>query len=309
MDKPSLSYIVPVYNTADWLPDCLGSISWSGDDTECVVIDDGSTDSSSSVIGEFTDSDSRFKVISQANRGLSAARNRGLSGARGQYVLFVDSDDFVDADGVMGMMEMALETQADIVTGNLICVDNEGGQCHWGTPVKPGTYPTGADFLAHMFSGATYFPMAPCYMVRRQFLSDIHLSFQEGVMHEDELWAPALLLRAGKTVASGINHYGYRTGREGALTNHPEPLHRINSLIHVISGLISTTAGLPRDSEAIRKCKPFLEWRLGVLDSICFRLADQSGDTEMHEKLGETRKRIAVFRDWLDGKGAGLSGL
>ena len=306
MDKPSLSYIVPIYNTADWLEECLGSIAWSGYDIECVVIDDGSTDSSPGIIEEFTDSDPRYRVISQENRGLSAARNRGLSAARGLYVLFVDSDDFVDADGVMEMMRIALDTRADIVTGNLICVDSEGGQCHWGTPVRPGAYPTGADFLAHMFSDATYFPMAPCYMVRRQLLNDIHLSFEEGIMHEDELWAPTLLMHAGKTVASGINHYGYRTGREGTLTHNPDPRYRFNSLTEVISGIIKNSTQLSRYSGAIQKSGPFLGWRLGLLESICSGLATQTGDHEMLGKLGLTLGKTAAFREWLDGKGGGL---
>lgn len=309
MHVPSLSYIVPVYNTAEFLEDCLGSIAWSGNDIECVVINDGSTDSSLSIIEEFIESDSRFKVITQPNRGLSAARNKGLSAARGKYILCVDSDDFVDADGVMGMLEKAVQTNADIVTGNLICVDNEGGQCHWGTPVRSGVYPSGVDFLAHMFSEATYFPMAPCYMVRRELLKNINLSFREGIMHEDELWAPWLLMRAAKTVASGINHYGYRIGREGTLTHNPNPLYRFNSLIEVISGIITNSSQFSPDSETIQKSKPFLAWRLGVLESICSRLAAQTENHEVQEKLGMTRVKIAAFKEWLDGKEAGVSSL
>ena len=308
MDRPSLSYIVPVYNTADLLHDCLGSIAWSGADTECVAVDDGSTDSSPGIIREFTDSDNRFRAVTQDNRGLSAARNRGLSEARGRYILFVDSDDFVDADAIGEMLEMALESDADIVTGNLICVDPSGEMSHWGTPVTPGTNTTGADFLRHMHAEATYFPMAPCYMVRKELLQERGIMFREGIMHEDELWAPTLLMHAGKTIASGANHYGYRTEREGTLTHRPDPAFRFYSLISVIGGIIDCVLEFSTDSDTIGKCAPFLKWRLTVLRSICEEIAGRREDQEMNRMLSEATGRIRAFASWLGGEEAGESG-
>lgn len=304
MDRPSLTYITPVYNTADFLHDCLGSIAGAGPDTECVVVDDGSTDSSPAIIREFVGRDPRFRTVSQSNGGLSAARNRGLAEARGLYVLFVDSDDFVDAEGVAGMLATALETEADIVTGNLICVDSAGGFSHWGMPVRSGVYGSGADFLLHMHAHATYFPMAQCYMVRRELLTDLSLSFREGIMHEDELWTPRLLMHAGKTVASGINHYGYRTDREDSLTHTPDAGFRFSSLTQVISGIIECAVAFPRSSEVLRKCVPFLRWRLMVLESICSNLTIQIGRPEMEQKLKITQDKVQTFMGWIVGKEA-----
>ncbi|MDE6291298.1 MAG: glycosyltransferase [Muribaculaceae bacterium] len=304
MDRPSLTYITPVYNTADFLHDCLGSIAGAGPDTECVVVDDGSSDSSPAIIREFVGRDPRFRTVSQANRGLSAARNRGLAEARGRYVLFVDSDDFVDAEGVAGMLATALETEADIVTGNLICVDSAGELAHWGRPVRLGVYGSGADFLRHMHAHAAYFPMAQCYMVRRELLTELGLSFREGIMHEDELWTPRLLMHAGKTVASGINHYGYRTDRGDSLTHTPDAGFRFSSLTQVISGIIECAMTFPQGSEILRKCVPFLRWRSTELLSICSRLASWTGDTDMEEALSRAGEKTLAFMTWLDGEEA-----
>lgn len=274
MHAPALSYIVAAYNTAPWLEDCLSSIAASASDMECVIVDDGSSDDTPRIIREHTDSDSRFRSVRQRNAGLSAARNRGLDEARGEYILFVDSDDAVDAENVDGMLDVALKTDADIVTGNLICVDPSGGMWYWGRPVTPGTYSTGAAFLKEMFEHATYAPMAPCYMVRRRLLLGLGLRFAEGIIHEDELWTPYLLTRAGTTVASGLNHYAYRTGRDGSITSRHDPGHRYRSLMRVMKGLTECASAMSPDPEAMHECAPFLRWRLGVLASICGRIAD-----------------------------------
>ena len=270
---PKLSYIVPAFNTSAWIEECLDSIACSDSDMECVIVDDGSTDATPLLIRKHTASDSRFRSVRQDNMGLSSARNKGLAEARGEYVLFVDSDDAVDADNVDGMLRLALETDADIVTGNLICVDPSGGMSYWGRPMTPGTYLTGADFLDHMYRYATYAPMAQCYMVRRRILDIAAIRFSEGIMHEDELWTPVLLLHAGKTVVSGLNHYAYRTGRDGSITSRPDPVRRYRSLMTVMRGLTEAVSRIPYDSCIMQKVFPFLKWRMGVLAAICGRIA------------------------------------
>lgn len=94
-----VSVIIPAYNTAKTLPICLDSvISQSEKDWECIVINDGSTDNTAEILERYAGLDSRIKVITQSNGGVSAARNRGLDEARGEYVTFVDSDDYIDSD-------------------------------------------------------------------------------------------------------------------------------------------------------------------------------------------------------------------
>lgn len=94
--NPTISIIVPVYNTEQYLPKCLDSIAaQTFTDFEVLMIDDGSTDGSGEICDRYSQSDSRFIIIHQSNQGVSASRNNGLKQARGNYIAFVDSDDYV----------------------------------------------------------------------------------------------------------------------------------------------------------------------------------------------------------------------
>ena len=96
LDAPLLSVIIPVYNVALYLEQCLSSILSSGyPELEVIVVDDGSTDSSPSLCDTWAERDSRLRVIHQPNAGQSAARNRALSEMRGAYFTFADADDWV----------------------------------------------------------------------------------------------------------------------------------------------------------------------------------------------------------------------
>ena len=95
-NRPLISVIVPVYNVEAYLRQCLDSIAaQTYTNFECVVIDDGATDSSGSICDEFQERDPRFRVIHKQNEGLGAARNDGLENSKGDYILFVDSDDYI----------------------------------------------------------------------------------------------------------------------------------------------------------------------------------------------------------------------
>ena len=95
--SPEISIIVPVYNVEQYLRRCLDSIrAQTFTDWECILIDDGSPDASGAVCDEYAAKDCRFRVIHQENRGVSAARNAGLDAARGEWIAFVDSDDWIE---------------------------------------------------------------------------------------------------------------------------------------------------------------------------------------------------------------------
>lgn len=107
-ERPAVSVIVPIYNSASTLSRCLESlVSQSFRDFELILVDDGSTDSSLAVCREYAENDSRIKVFTQANSGVSAARNLGLSNASGDYVAFCDSDDMVREYWLSSMMAVS----------------------------------------------------------------------------------------------------------------------------------------------------------------------------------------------------------
>lgn len=116
-ENPQISVIVPVYKVERYLPRCLDSIvAQTFTDWECILIDDGSPDNSGAICDEYAKQDSRFVVIHQENAGVSAARNAGLDAARGEWIAFVDSDDWVE-------LEFLQEQYNDIVSGDYdVCV-------------------------------------------------------------------------------------------------------------------------------------------------------------------------------------------
>ncbi len=105
-----VSLIIPVYNTGEKLHRCFDSIlAQSYQDYECIVVDDGSTDDSSTIIDEYATRDVRFKVVHKENGGVGSARNCGLNIASGEWLVFIDSDDFLKPDHIESLMDAATD--------------------------------------------------------------------------------------------------------------------------------------------------------------------------------------------------------
>ncbi len=116
MNPPKISIIVPVYKVEKYLQRCLDSIiSQTFTDWECILIDDGSPDNSGKICDEYAEKDKRFRVIHQENAGVSAARNAGLDCAGGEWVTFVDSDDWVENEMLSVLYQKAIEQHAEII--------------------------------------------------------------------------------------------------------------------------------------------------------------------------------------------------
>jgi glycosyltransferase involved in cell wall biosynthesis len=112
---PVVSVVIPVYNSAKYLHECLDSvIAQTFSDWEIVAIDDGSSDDSPAILDEYAAKDSRIKVIHKANGGVSAARNDGLAAASGEYVLFADSDDWLSDDALQVLFDATSNGAVDV---------------------------------------------------------------------------------------------------------------------------------------------------------------------------------------------------
>ena len=123
---PEISVIIPVYNCERYLEDCLRSVAGQNfADWECIIIDDGSTDSSSEIYTRFSNIDKRFRIIKKENGGLSSARNAGIGSAKGNYLFFLDSDDTINPDCLGYMLGVARKTDCRIVAGHLDFSKNE----------------------------------------------------------------------------------------------------------------------------------------------------------------------------------------
>lgn len=127
METKKVTLVVIVYNVKDFLKQCLDSvINQTYKELQIIIVDDGSTDGSEELCDEYGLLDTRVQVIHQENGGISAARNSAINIAEGEYIMFVDSDDFLQLDVVEKLVEIAMETKADIVNCSINTVDEAG---------------------------------------------------------------------------------------------------------------------------------------------------------------------------------------
>lgn len=114
-NSPKISVIVPAYNAADFIEECLNSLAkQSMDDFEVLVVDDGSKDSTAEKAKKFSDKDPRFKVIRLSHGGVAHARNAGIDNAQGEYITFVDADDTLHPQGLKIMLDAILTTKSQV---------------------------------------------------------------------------------------------------------------------------------------------------------------------------------------------------
>jgi glycosyltransferase involved in cell wall biosynthesis len=215
-----VSVIVPVYNVEAFLPECLDSLlAQNYPNLELLVVDDGATDGSGAICDEYAARDGRITVIHQKNMGLSGARNTGLEQADGDYIMFVDSDDYVMPDYVGHMVAAIEQEEADIVICRFYnCNEQEDGT-YRPTPCvsEPQQYClSGSEILPRRFDEMKmYYGVAWNKIFRREVLS--HVRFPEGRTCED-VWASLdYYLRCNKVICLGEMLYCYRN-RMGSIS-------------------------------------------------------------------------------------------
>lgn len=189
-----LSIIIPAYNAEAYLPQCLDSIlAQEHPGCEVIVVDDGSTDGTAALLERYPD----VKVVHQENRGMSTARNRGLDEARGEYILFVDSDDLL-TDGALETLVAELSGE-DIIAFNAKKLhDATGEQTYHPTIREPETTDGWTYFCRHRLESTDiHFVCIWQRAYRRQFLIDNNLRFADGILRaEDDLFTSQAMLAA-----------------------------------------------------------------------------------------------------------------
>ena len=119
-----ITVIVPVYNTENYIEKCINSITGQTyKELEIIVVNDGSTDNSLKILEKLQSKDNRIKIINQENKGVSAARNKGLDNATGEYIAFVDSDDYLDKNMYEKLVSYMEEANADLVSARAFIID------------------------------------------------------------------------------------------------------------------------------------------------------------------------------------------
>ncbi len=208
--KPRFSIIVPVYNTEKYLKRCLDSISkQSFTDYEVIIVNDGSTDNSSSIISKYP-----YKAINQENQGLSMARNNGVKVSSGDYLIFLDSDDYIEKDLLKEINE-SLSNNPDLVRFQIKEVFDNKDEINYKE--EPFENKDGVEAFK-LITNYHFVENAWAYAVKRDYFIKEKFSFKKGTYHEDFGLMPLVIIKS--KVVNSIDYVGYcYYQRDGSIMN------------------------------------------------------------------------------------------
>lgn len=214
-----VSIVVPIYKVEKYLKECLDSIlNQTYRDLQIILIDDGSPDGCGAICDEYALRDDRIIVIHSQNSGLSAARNKGLALCEGEYVLFLDSDDYLELNAVEVLCQTAEKDKLDILLYDAISFDETVADVP-ETEIKKyirkhdySSLQTGAEMFSEMVRNDEYRSPVQYYFYNREFIEKNDLTFHEGVLHEDEEFNFFALLYAQrvKHIPDVLYHHRFR---------------------------------------------------------------------------------------------------
>lgn len=224
MDCKKVSVIVPVYNVEKYLVRCLDSLCrQSLYDIEIILVDDASSDNSGRICEAFAAKDDRFRVIHHTdNRGVSAVRNTGIAHASGDYLMFVDSDDYVHEDFCRLPYECAVRYHADLVMFGYIVIPLQGDKTTEKT-VSAG-FRTQDEAIELLFSGNGYGTVPVNKLYSKSLFSGI--LYPEGIIYEDTATSYKLIWKAARIYCIREVLY-YRCLRMGSLTVRQKTLQML----------------------------------------------------------------------------------
>lgn len=219
--KGLISVIIPVYNVEKYLRECVESVlKQTYQNFEIILVDDGSKDSSGDICDEYAEKDTRIRVIHKENGGLSRARNAGFEEAQGEYVYFLDSDDWIEEKALEELKQCAEENAADVVFFDAISFEDESGEkCEKQTYIRNGVYPSGlgTEVFAALQNNKEFRSAVPLLFMKKSFIDEQDIRFLPDVLYEDLLYTFEVFCLASKVTQLSKTFY-HRRYRFGSIT-------------------------------------------------------------------------------------------
>ena len=218
-----VSVVLPVYNIEAHLKQCLDSVlGQSLRELEVICVDDGSTDASPDILKEYAQRDKRLRVITQTNAGPGLARNRGMAAAIGEYLIFLDSDDWFEPDFLEKMLFRAEETQADVVICKAVEFDTHTGKellTEWMLKEHylPGDVFKPEEIAGYLFQFTYGMPWDKFY--RREWIVETEIQYPPLKNSEDLAFVFPALLSAGKIAILPHVMIHHRVNRSASVSN------------------------------------------------------------------------------------------
>lgn len=250
------SVVVPVYRTEEYIRECVDSIlNQTYKDFELILVDDGSPDRCPEICDQYVALDNRIRVIHKPNGGLSEARNFGIQAAKGDYLVFVDSDDALMPDA-LEHIALCTANDPDVVITELYNTTDMRLDCIAQKDLF--TLPQAEDvhsMIAFVFQKKEHTWASVQYILRRQMVIDHHLKYDVGYYHEDMSWTPRLFIYAKCIAFYNQIWYVRRLNRDGSITNTASYRKIKDALTLIVNEIHSDAYSvLPREDMEIVFC-------------------------------------------------------
>lgn len=253
MNHPQCSIIVPVYKAEDYIDRCIESIlNQTSDNWELILVDDGSPDNSGAICDGHASKDNRIKVLHQSNKGVSAARNNGLDNASGEYLLFLDSDDWLDNDCIEFCMNNMQKTGAEILQFPTIRVTSKEYSNNAVETSKDGVLYYTEEYIAQnnffVCIGGTVFKKKIIDAGKIRFRDDIKLA-------EDQMFIMDCMKRSSKVYRTEHPFYKYFINENSATSKS-----KSTSMIDSVKALIGYKKANPEYTTTIDYTLLYFLW-------------------------------------------------
>lgn len=265
--KPLVSIIIPVYNVQNYLKECLNSVlQQTYKSIEVITVDDGSTDDSPIILKEYDKLYENIQVyLENENRGQATARNIGLKAAKGEYILFVDSDDYINFDTVERLIKTIEKYNVDFVRFNAqsFSVEEEKirqKEYNFNLFLKENFVYKKNNFKNVYLS---FSPSPVLYLFKREMLYENNIKFMENIIHEDELFSSDIFTYANSCVYIDQPFYNRRYRKGSTMTEKSEyqKKYSFDSYIEIINRYNEMLESNQFDKET----EKFLEYRINSL--------------------------------------------
>lgn len=275
-----ISFIIPIYKVEKYLSNCISSlVAQSYKESEIILVDDGSPDSCPSICDDWAKKDSRIKVIHKENQGLGMARNTGLKNATGDYVVFVDSDDFwKGCDSLQKIVEvLTKDTEIDLLFFNVFYYDNTTGkEIKWKPyPAINGGKSHGCEAFKKLVQSGVVPMSAWSKVVKRDILIQNNILFPSKIYGEDIPWFITLMGSVGTVTFLNEYIYAYRQNVTTSITKSNQPKH-VRDMKYIIEHEVEKVGSEDYNQD----CKIFAEAFIAY--NYCI-LMSQYGYTEKSE--------------------------
>lgn len=285
--------IIPVYNTRDYLRQCIESVMDQQDSTfEIILINDGSNDGSKEICDEYSVNEN-IVVIHIKNGGPSRARNIGMDIAKGKYILFLDSDDYLcDNQILMLFSNIFSKSCCDLIYGKYGFVDEEYHDCTYEIYPKEIKLSNNEiedldieKVVISLFKHGNYYSSPTIKIYRKELLDENKMRFHEGIYIEDEEWTPEVLLNSRSIYLYEGSFYHRRIRENSIMTTEDDnrKFEKIIDMIGIAENMTKYTAEKCKDAELKGIYKEhFMSFKHG-----CIRLMKEITNKELKDKAIE----------------------